>query len=335
MPYVAGESLQQRIDRAGVLELKEILRIGMQVAEGLAAAHAQGLVHRDIKPANILLENGVERVKITDFGLARAIDDASVTHSGYIAGTPQYMAPEQARGEGIDHRADLFSLGSVIYAMCTAHSPFRADTTLAILRRICDDAPRPISDVNPDIPDWLAEIIEKLHAKDRERRFQTASEVAELLGRHLAHLQQPKIVPRPPRLGYRSCAAHAAQQRWRRRIAVAAVAMLLSGLAVVAIILWQPWATHLPTGSEPPVPNVAVPAEATDAQTTALAATEFDADGSDPVSQEIGQLNAWVTGLETQMVSRPPSDRSVVAQRFSDVESRLEQLESDMSRGSP
>ncbi len=126
MPYVPGHSLQERIDQTGPLELREILRIGMQTAAGLAAAHAQGLVHRDIKPANILLENGVERVRITDFGLARAVDDATQTQSGVVAGTPQYMAPEQARGEAVDHRADLFSLGSVLYAMCTGHSPFRA-----------------------------------------------------------------------------------------------------------------------------------------------------------------------------------------------------------------
>ena len=107
----------------------EILRIGMQAAAGLAAAHAQGLIHRDIKPANILLENGVERVKLTDFGLARAVDDASLTQSGVVAGTPQYMAPEQARGEPVDHRADLFSLGSVLYAMCTGRPavPGRVD----------------------------------------------------------------------------------------------------------------------------------------------------------------------------------------------------------------
>ncbi|MHB8901478.1 MAG: protein kinase domain-containing protein, partial [Thermoguttaceae bacterium] len=116
MPYVRGTSLQKRIDQKGPLGLLEILRIGMQVASGLAAAHAQGLVHRDIKPANILLADGVERVTITDFGLARAVDDASMTRSGIIAGTPQFMSPEQARGEPIDHRSDLFSLGSVLYA---------------------------------------------------------------------------------------------------------------------------------------------------------------------------------------------------------------------------
>src|SRR5262249_45176557 len=124
MQCIAGLSLQQRLDRDGPLQLHEILRIGMQTASGLAAAHAQGLVHRDIKPANILLENGVERVKITDFGLARAATEASLTQSGVVAGTPQYMSPEQAEGKAIDQRTDLFSLGSVLYAMCTGQAPF-------------------------------------------------------------------------------------------------------------------------------------------------------------------------------------------------------------------
>ena len=162
----------------------------MQAAAGLAAAHAQGLVHRDIKPSNILLENCVERVKITDFGLARAVDDASLTQSGVVAGTPLFMAPEQARSETIDHRADLFSLGAVLYAMCTGRSPFRAPTTLAVLRRVCDEAPRPVREVNRDIPDWLAAIIDRLLAKEPAKRYQDASEVAELLGRHLARRQE-------------------------------------------------------------------------------------------------------------------------------------------------
>src|SRR5205085_3795616 len=122
------------IDCDGPLAVEEVLRIGMQAAAGLAAAHAHGLVHRDVKPSNILLEKGVERVKLTDFGLARAADDASLTQSGVLAGTPQYMAPEQARGEPLDHRADLFSLGSVLYACCAGRPPFRAGTTLAVLR---------------------------------------------------------------------------------------------------------------------------------------------------------------------------------------------------------
>ena len=118
MPYVPGQSLQRRLDESGALPTEEALRIAIQIASGLAAAHSQGLIHRDIKPANILLERDVERVAITDFGLARAVDDASMTRSGMIAGTPQFMSPEQARGEPMDHRSDLFSLGSVLYSMC-------------------------------------------------------------------------------------------------------------------------------------------------------------------------------------------------------------------------
>jgi serine/threonine protein kinase len=198
MQFVEGVSLQEKLDRGGPLGVKEILRIGTQIAEGLAAAHKHGLVHRDVKPANILLENGVERVKITDFGLARAADDARLTQSGVIAGTPEYMSPEQADGKNVDHRSDLFSLGSVLYACCTGRSPFRASSTAAALRRVCDDTPRPIREINPEIPDFLCDVIAKLHAKDPADRFQNAAEVADLLGRHLAHLQQPATVPMPP-----------------------------------------------------------------------------------------------------------------------------------------
>ena len=134
---------------------------------------------------------------MTDFGLARAVDDASLTQSGVIAGTPMYMAPEQARAMPVDHRADLFSLGSVLYAMCTGHSPFRATGTMAVLRRVCDEPPRPIHEINPDIPDWLSAIIGKLHAKDRDKRFASAEIVADLLRQHLAHLQEPQRVPAP------------------------------------------------------------------------------------------------------------------------------------------
>lgn len=189
MPYARGPSLQKRIDEGGPLSLVEVLRIGRQISTGLAAAHEQGLVHRDIKPANILLNDGIERLVITDFGLARAVDDASVTRTGVIAGTPQYMSPEQARGEGVDARSDLFSLGSVLYTACTGHVPFRADSAYGILRRITDNEPRPIRESNPEIPNWVCQIIAKLHAKSPDERFQTATEVAELLKQCLAHVQ--------------------------------------------------------------------------------------------------------------------------------------------------
>src|SRR5262249_17760415 len=146
---------------------------------------------------NILLENGVERVKLTDFGLARAADDASLTQSGTVAGTPSFMSPEQAEGKSVDHRSDLFSLGSVLYAMCTGRPPFRAATSMGVLKRVRAQAPAPVREANPEVPDWLAAVVEKLHAKGPAARFQSAAEVAELLGRHLAHVQHPSVVPLP------------------------------------------------------------------------------------------------------------------------------------------
>jgi serine/threonine-protein kinase len=235
MAYIPGHSLQERIDETGPLEVREILRIGMQTAAGLAAAHAQGLVHRDIKPANILLENGVERVRITDFGLARAMDEASQTQSGVLAGTPQYMAPEQAAGEAIDYRTDLFSLGSVLYAMCTGHSPFRAETTVAVLRRICDGRPRPVREVNGDIPEWLAAIIDKLLSKRPADRFGSAEEVARLLAEHLAQLQQPP----PRRRGL----------RWPRVFYVGVVIAAVAALVVATAQLFGT-RSHDPDGPE-------------------------------------------------------------------------------------
>ena len=136
---------------------------------------------------------------ITDFGLARAADDASLTRSGVIAGTPQYMSPEQGRGELLDARSDLFSLGSVLYAMCVGRPPFRAETAFGTLQRICNTVPAPIRQLVPETPEWLCEIIAKLHAKDAGERFQSAAEVAEYLGGWLAHVQQPAIIPAPPR----------------------------------------------------------------------------------------------------------------------------------------
>ena len=228
MEYVDGISLEERLRRKGALPLEEALRVGAEVAAGLDVAHMRGLVHRDIKPGNILLQTKSEvpqrkseipnsksetqgtgsfsdfefrisnfEAKVADFGLARALNDPRVTQSGLLVGTPQYMAPEQARGDPPDLRSDLFSLGSVLYAMCTGCAPFQADNTLAALRKVTDEAPRPVRELNPDIPEWLTAIIDRLHCKDPGDRFQTAGEVAELLRQGLAHVQQPAHAPAP------------------------------------------------------------------------------------------------------------------------------------------
>jgi formylglycine-generating enzyme required for sulfatase activity len=190
MEFVPGTTLQQRVEQ-GPLPLRDILRVGQQIARGLAAAHAQGLIHRDIKPANVLLESDGGRVKITDFGLARAVDDGSLSQSGTVAGTPLYMAPEQARGEPLDNRADLFSLGSTLYAMATGQPPFHAAGSVAIMYRVVEETPRSLHLVNGAIPPWLEAIINRLLAKKPADRYQSALEVADLLAGHSADLQPP------------------------------------------------------------------------------------------------------------------------------------------------
>ena len=207
----------------------EVLRIGMQTAAGLAAAHAQGLVHRDVKPANILLENSVERVRLTDFGLARAVADAGMSHSGVVAGTPHYMAPEQARGETTDHRADLFSLGSTLYAdLCGPPAVSRRDSPRRAaqgLRR----APRPLREINPDVPAWLDALVARLMAKDPSERYQTAEEAFQVLQKCLAHVQQPLASPLPAGLEIPR------SNKGRGRVWKTVAALALVGVVSVAI----------------------------------------------------------------------------------------------------
>ena len=196
MPYVSGSSLQTLIETNGPLDEIEIVRIGLQIASALAAAHSQGLVHRDVKPANILIEEG-GRVLVTDFGLARAEDDASLTRTGWLTGTPNYMSPEQTRGERIDHRSDLFSLGSLLYFLATGRLPFRSESPLGVLNRIQSAQPTPVRHVNRRISQTLAEIIEVLLEKQPAKRFQNAAALYSLLEKHLAYLHQPDI-SKPP-----------------------------------------------------------------------------------------------------------------------------------------
>jgi len=181
MQYVSGGSLQERVDKEGPLAVEDVLRIGMQIAEGLSAAHKQGLVHRDVKPGNILLEDSVDRVLISDFGLARTADDANLTRSGVITGTPHYMSPEQATGSYIDARSDLFSLGSVLFFMLTGRPPFRAPQVIAVLNRICTHPHRPVEHVNSSVPLEVAQLIDDLLQKDAQSRPQSADEVASRL----------------------------------------------------------------------------------------------------------------------------------------------------------
>jgi parallel beta-helix repeat protein len=254
MPLLQGETLRERLQRAGRLPLDEAVRIGREVAQGLDAAHRRGLVHRDIKPANIWLEDRGDRrtagesgtgpgdgtpaatggrVKLLDFGLARLTgDELRLTPSGAVLGTPAYMAPEQMRSaRAADARSDLFSLGCVLYQLCTGQRPFDGTHPLAVLRAVARHQPPPPRELNPDVPAALSDLVLKLLAKDPAQRCQSAGEVIDALtalerGTGTAGQPAPaRATPRP---------------RWR--LAVAGVVALLGivGAAVIGALILVP-----------------------------------------------------------------------------------------------
>jgi class 3 adenylate cyclase len=166
MELLEGEPLDRWLERAGVPPVGEVLRIGRETARALVAAHARGLVHRDVKPANIWLEAPGRRIKLLDFGLARPqTGESGLTDPGMVVGTPMYMAPEQAFGEAVDGRADLFSLGCVLYRMATGRPPFDGKSALAILSAVATQTPPPPGELNPAIPPALANLVGRLLAK--------------------------------------------------------------------------------------------------------------------------------------------------------------------------
>lgn len=192
MRYVDGISLQRHVDLYGTLSVYDALRIASQSASGLAAAHRQGIIHRDVKPGNIMVNHSCNRAWISDFGLARAVDDASLTRTGFIAGTPHYMSPEQARGGDVGPASDLFSLGAVIYFMFAARPPWRAERSLAVLHRIVQHDHRPLWKLNADVPRKVSDLVDRLLQKRVADRPTSASDVQAELEKALSELQNPE-----------------------------------------------------------------------------------------------------------------------------------------------
>ncbi|MBA4192250.1 MAG: hypothetical protein C0467_30135 [Planctomycetaceae bacterium] len=231
MPLLKGESLEDRLARDPLPPLDLILKVGREVALGLAAAHDRGLVHRDVKPANTWLEGEpasddpaarVRRVKVLDFGLARSVDGADgLSMSGAVVGTPAYMAPEQAAGRPVDGRADLFSLGAVLYRMATGQPAFAGPSMTAVLTAIATYDPPPPAQVNPAVPADLSALITLLLHKNPDERPATAREVADAL---------TAIGERRPVSG----AARRSVAVWAKWVAVAAAVLALVGGAAVA-----------------------------------------------------------------------------------------------------
>jgi len=180
MELLEGATLDQFLHGGGELTLPQIIRVGRETAAGLAAAHEKNLIHRDIKPSNLWLDSSsAGRVKILDFGLARSMkDDDNLTQAGAIVGTPTFMAPEQARGDkDVDARADLFSLGCVLYRLCAGEVPFKGETTMGVLLALAVSNPAPLSEVNDQVPPSLSNLVMEMLSKDPKKRPESANEV--------------------------------------------------------------------------------------------------------------------------------------------------------------
>ncbi|MGB2960294.1 MAG: serine/threonine-protein kinase, partial [Bacteroidota bacterium] len=175
MDLYEGETLKDRFESRPP-EISQAVDLFKQIAEGLASAHAKGIVHRDIKPANIVVTSGGV-AKILDFGLAKLSGEAGVTKVGTTVGTAAYMSPEQAQGEEVDARSDLFSLGAVAYELLSGQRPFKGEHEPALLYSIVNQPARPMREVKPEVPEGLEKIVGKLLEKSQDHRYQGAAEV--------------------------------------------------------------------------------------------------------------------------------------------------------------
>src|ERR1043166_6800597 len=231
MAYVEGMNLQEMLDDARKLEPREAARIAFEVARGLEAVHADGILHRDLKPANILVSSRGE-VKIVDFGLAFDSEDkTTLTVIGAVMGTPWYLSPEQAEGKRADSRSDLYSLGVCLYLLVTGVRPFTGETHMSVLYRQIHEKPKDPRLYAPDLPDYLAEVILKALEKKPEKRFATASEFARALDAFLKGNYPKKPAPAPEP----APPSPAAPTRRSIRIPIASIAAaFLIGLAASA-----------------------------------------------------------------------------------------------------
>jgi len=254
MEFLQGMPLDQFLKGGRRMRVPQILRVGREIARGLAMAHERGLIHRDIKPANVWLDStAAGRAKILDFGLARATSgDQHLTQSGTILGTPAYMAPEQARGGKVDGRADLFSLGVLLYQLCTGELPFRGSDTISTLMAIAMNEPTPPNKINATLPPALSELVMRLLEKDANKRPDSAKEVIQTIqtiekdqSSRFAHTetQSLPVAPLAKEIPARSVSeerpspAFRASARPTMLIALAAACLLLAAAGVV--FFWQ------------------------------------------------------------------------------------------------
>src|SRR5512135_3367394 len=187
MEYLDERSLKELLASGAKLSLRDVLRIGIQLAGALDYAHQRGVIHRDVKPANILLLKNGETVKLTDFGIARVQGGEALqqTEVGMVMGTPQYMSPEQVAGNVVDGRSDMFSLGAILYELLTGTKAFDSDNVARLMMQIMEANPTPISELAPEIPVGMQRIVRKLLNKRPEQRYAKGAQLVEALEREL------------------------------------------------------------------------------------------------------------------------------------------------------
>lgn len=226
MEYVHGEDLKAHLRRCGPLPPERAAQVAAEVCAALKYAHGQGIVHRDIKPQNILLTESGE-VRVTDFGIARALSSATITETGTVLGSVHYLSPEQARGDPVTTASDLYALGCVLYEMVTGRLPFDGDSPIAVALKHLYDEPPPPRQVNPDVPVWLEGVIRRALAKRPEDRYASAAEMQEDLERRAEHWRDgPTVLLAPPRSAHRRAA-----RTWPRPSPVVLAAVVLAVLA--------------------------------------------------------------------------------------------------------
>ena len=236
--YIDGENLKERVVRKGRLDVREALEIAAEVARGLAFAHSQGLVHRDVKPQNVLL-NGDGRAKVTDFGIARSLAVDSMTQTGTVLGTTNYIAPEQASGEPVDAQSDVYALGVVLYEMLAGEVPFSGESFVAVAMKHVHEPPPNLLDARRDVPLRVAAAVDRALEKDPEQRFGSMDAFASELEACLAELDSPdddadRTMVIPAR--QRRAAQHKQVSRWPLLvvlIAVLAIAAIVVGMLIV------------------------------------------------------------------------------------------------------
>lgn len=332
MQLVPGHSLQSLVVEKGPLAPKDVVRVSMQIASGLAAAHKQGLIHRDVKPGNILIERDVSRVMITDFGLARAADDVGMTQTGWLAGTPNYMSPEQSKGDDLDARSDLFSLGSLMYFLSTGREPFRGDKPYVVIQKIITKQPKNPTAVNSEIPFALAEIIEKLLEKDPKHRFASSEAVFEALEAYLAYLQQPNKSRPPKRI--------LTARRKRRRAWIGGVSII--GASIGFGLLGGSWLPKTGTDSEPSTGSSSAASSTADtnpapqpdprndspiSNSLALGPFQFD---TGQYSNELTEISDDLEALEQSLNSTSPMNDSAFGNLPLNIRMELESVDAQL-----